>query len=186
MRYFFSLKNKTENKQLPPLPCSNPHCILCYCLLTVSQDSPHLQFPSVPGPPSTSLALPASSAPGHLTSALSPLLFSTSPSWPNPGIWEPFLAPLFPSLLRTWSLPPPLLLALAQLNPLWPLPGLFQWPLNWFPQLQPLLGSIIKPTPATVIFLESSAQATSLLKLLQGLPLVDKVESTLFEEGLQG
>ena len=129
----------------------------------------------------------AAPAPGHLIPALSPLLFfATSSSWPNPGIWEPFLPPLFPSLLRTWSTPSPFLLALAQLNPLWPLPGLFQWPLNWFPQLQPLLGSVIKPTPATVIFLESSAQATSLLKLLQGLPLVDKVESTLLERGLQG
>lgn len=167
MRYFLNLKSKIKQKNL------HPSLQICYCLLT-PQDSPCLQFPPTL-PASLALSVPFASWASDLCPQPSHDLTRESGNHSSP-----------PSSLPPENLTPtPAHLHSCWHGLSWILPGLFQWFLNWFPHLQPLLGSI-KPIPATVIFPESSAQATSLLKHLQELPLVDKEESTLFEQALHG
>lgn len=189
MRYFFSLKNKTENKQLPPSPAAT----LTAVYATVY--SPFLKILPTSFQASLVLLLLLWLFLPHLLLGICPLpsaLFS-SPHLPPDLTQESGSHSWLPSFPPSWELDPrPLRCCWHWLS--WILSGLcldyFSGLLTGFPScslpVAGLLGSVIKPTPATVIFLESSAQATSLLKLLQGLPLVDKVESTLFEEGLQG
>lgn len=145
-----SLIWKARSKKTKQNPTNNPECI-CATDHSLSKFS-HSQFPVFLSPSPTSQALPTHLFLGTWSLPSTLLFHSISSSWPNPGIWVPFLTPFCPSLLiMCFLLTIPA--GTGSVKSLHPLPGLFQWLLNWSPCWQSLLMAI-KPIPATVVFLE--------------------------------